>query len=124
MIDVTTLVGILVAWTGVLAGVIRGLVGRALKDLDQRLASYDHRIEELTDDTDRVDADIKRMLAEYQRREDGIRETAVLTARIDAVGARIDRFVRRDDYLHHETILNHKLDALAGKLARVLEERA
>lgn len=123
MIDVATLATILVSWTAVLAGVIRLLVARALRDLDDRLSSYDTRIRTLAEDAERVDDDIKRVLADYQRREDGIREVAVLTARIDAVGARIDSFVRREDYLHHETILNYKLDALADRLGRALGDK-
>ena len=121
MIDVATLIGILVGWTGVLAGVIKALVGRAMRDIDARIVSYDDKVTAIATDCDRTDQDVKRILAEYQRREDGIRETAVLTARIDAVGARIDTFVRRDDYLRHETVLNHKLDALAERLMQILE---
>lgn len=121
MIDIATLVGILVGWTGVLAGVIKALVGRAMRDIDERIESYDEKVTAIANDCDRTDLDVKRILADYQRREDAIREATALTARIDAVGARIDTFVRRDDYLRHETVLNHKLDALAERLMQVLE---
>lgn len=121
MIDIATLIGILVGWTGVLAGVIKALVGRAMRDIDIRLDSYDKKVSGVAEDCERTDLDVKRILVDYQRREDAIREAIALTARIDAVGARIDTFVRRDDYLRHETVLNHKLDALAERLMQVLE---
>lgn len=121
MIDIATLIGILVGWTGVLAGVIKALVGRAMRDIDTRLVDYDKKVTAIAADCDRTDQDMKRVLGDYQRREDAIRETTALAARIDAVGVRVDSFVRRDDYLRHETVLNHKLDALAERLLQVLE---
>lgn len=102
---------------------IRTMAQRLLTDLDQRLI----RIDAVALDVQRVDTDLKRLMIElplhYQRREDAIRETTVILARIDAVGMRIDTFVRRDDHIRSETVLNAKLDALALAMNRILGDK-
>lgn len=91
---------------------VRTMAMRLISELDRRLA----RIDEVAAEVTRVDADLKKLMIElpmhYQRREDAIRETTVVLARIDAVGARIDQFVRREDHIRAEALVNAKLDAL------------
>ncbi|MEO1752031.1 hypothetical protein [Thiofaba sp. EF100] len=93
---------------------VRTMAIRLISELDRRLA----RIDEVAAEVTRVDADLKKLMIElpmhYQRREDAIRETTVVLARIDAVGARIDQFVRREDHIRAEALVNAKLDALTN----------
>jgi hypothetical protein len=106
---------------GVAAWTVRTMASRLITELDRRLQYIDHVAEEVQ----RVDADLKRLMIElpihYQRREDAVRDTTTLMARVDAVGARIDHFVRREDHVRTETILNAKLDALAVALTKLTE---
>lgn len=104
------------AWT------MRMMANRLLAELDRRL----QRIDEVAEEVQRVDTELKRLMIElpihYQRREDAVRDTTTLMARIDAVGVRIDNFVRREDHVRSETIINAKLDALATALEKILEK--
>ena len=121
--DLSWAIGLVIAWSGALLGVIRAMLSRMVADLDKRL---DRQSQDLA----RVDADLQRLAAElplhYQRRDDAIRELTVLVARIDAVGSRLDGFVRRDDHIRSETVLHAKLDAVAARLDKLmnLENRA
>ena len=109
---------------GIAAWTLRLMANRLVADLDKRLA----RIDDVSKEVARVDADLKKLMIEmpihYQRREDAVRETTVLLTRIDAVGTRIDQFVRREDHVRSEAVLNAKLDALALALQRLLEKQA
>lgn len=106
---------------GVAVWTVRTMAQRLILELDRRLK----RIDDVAGEVQRVDADLKKLMIDlpihYQRREDAVRDTTTLMARVDAVGARIDHFVRREDHVRTETILNAKLDALAVALTRLTE---
>jgi len=64
-------------------GLLKWFAGRLLADIEERLA----RIDAVAREVDRVDADLRRLLAElplhYQRREDAIREYTVINIKLD-----------------------------------------
>lgn len=74
------LVGVVV---GLMAGLVRWMGQRIMADIDARMG----RIDGVMNEVARVDADLKRLVAElpmhYQRREDAIREYTTINAKID-----------------------------------------
>lgn len=68
---------------GVMAGLVRWMGQRIMADIDARMG----RIDGVMNEVARVDADLKRLVAElpmhYQRREDAIREYTTINAKID-----------------------------------------
>ncbi|AAQ59816.1 MULTISPECIES: hypothetical protein [Chromobacterium] len=117
--EATWAMGLVIAWSGALLGVIRAMLTRLVVDMDKRLDKQSH-------DIARLDGEVQRLLAElplhYQRRDDAIRELTVLVARIDAVGTRLDGCVRRDDHIRSETVLHAKLDAVAARLDKLMNK--
>ncbi len=89
--DVLMIGGIpaLIAFCGaVLGGVfalLKWFAARLLSDIEARL----ERIDAVAREVDRVDADLKRLMAElpihYQRREDAIREYTAVNAKLDRI---------------------------------------
>lgn len=79
----------LLAFCGaVLGGVfalLRWFAARLLSDIEKRL----ERIDAVAREVDRVDGDLKRLMAElpvhYQRREDAIREYTAVNAKLDRI---------------------------------------
>lgn len=75
-----TIIGMIV---GLLAGLVRWMGQRLMADIDVRLARLDAVMEEVA----RVDADLKRLVAElpmhYQRRDDAIREYTTINVKLD-----------------------------------------
>lgn len=73
-------VGLVVMWSGVLVGVIRWLVVRAVADVDRRVTSAERRV-------DCAEEDVRKLLAElpiaYQRRDDAIREYSAINVKLD-----------------------------------------
>lgn len=72
--------------TAVLGGVfalLKWFAGRLLSDIEQRLT----RIDDVAREVGRVDAEVKRLIAElplhYQRRDDAIREYTVINVKLD-----------------------------------------
>lgn len=72
----------------VLGGVfalLKWFAGRLLADIEERL----ERIDAVAREVDRVDSDLKRLMAElpvhYQRREDAIREYTAMNAKLDRI---------------------------------------
>ncbi len=126
-IDAGTVLTVLVTWTGVLLGLIKVLLVRAMRDIDARITKVVQAHQDVGADVQRLDADLKRLQAElpihYQRREDAIREYTVMLARVDAVGHRLDQSIRRDDYVRDVSVLHAKIDALVGRIDRLMEDR-
>ncbi|MCX8018354.1 MAG: hypothetical protein N2690_10710 [Rhodocyclaceae bacterium] len=83
----------LVPWGVALASTVLGawwallkwFAARLLNDIEKKLS----RIDALSHEVDRVDADLKRLMAEmpihYQRREDAIREYTAMNAKLDRI---------------------------------------
>jgi len=75
-----TLVGLVI---GVIVGMMRWMVQRIMKDIDDRLG----RMEDLTQKVVQVDNDLKRLIADmplyYQRREDAIRDYTAINSKLD-----------------------------------------
>ena len=82
-VPLSMLLGLGAAVLGGVFALLKWFAGRLLADIEERL----ERIEVVARDVDRVDADLKRLLAElplhYQRREDAIREYAAINAKLD-----------------------------------------
>lgn len=78
--QITFLVSLMLAWSGLLIGVIRWLIANMLSDLKQGIT--DDR-KELA----RIQAELTRLQTEmpiyYERREDAIRAYAVINAKLD-----------------------------------------
>ncbi len=70
---------------GGIFALLKWFAGRLLSDIEGRLA----RIDAVAYEVDRVDGDLKRLLAElpihYQRREDAIREYTAMNAKLDRI---------------------------------------
>lgn len=68
---------------GILAGLVRWMGQRIMADIDARLS----RMDEVMGEVSRVDADLKRLVAElpmhYQRRDDAIREYTTINVKLD-----------------------------------------
>ena len=68
---------------GLMVGLVRWMGQRIMADIDARMG----RIDGVMNEVARVDADLKRLVAElpmhYQRREDAIREYTTINAKID-----------------------------------------
>jgi len=68
---------------GLMAGLVRWMGSRIMEDIDARMG----RIDGVMNEVARVDADLKRLIAElpvhYQRRDDAIREYTTINAKID-----------------------------------------
>ena len=87
------LLGLVCAWTGFLVGIIKWLIGRMIRDLDKRIeVSADEcnaKWAQVDASLKRTDADLRRLIAqlpiEYQRREDSIRETTAMNAKLDRI---------------------------------------
>ena len=80
VLGAVALVGVVV---GLMAGLVRWMGQRIMADIDARMG----RIDVVMNEVSRVDADLKRLVAElpmhYQRREDAIREYTTINAKID-----------------------------------------
>jgi hypothetical protein len=68
---------------GLMVGLVRWMGQRIMADIDARMG----RIDGVMNEVARVDADLKRLVAElpmhYQRRDDAIREYTTINAKID-----------------------------------------
>lgn len=84
-------IGLMIAWTGFLIGIIKWLIGRMIKNLDERLKTNNDDCTEKWMRIDvslrQTDADLKRLMTqlpiEYQRREDSIREYTAINSKLD-----------------------------------------
>lgn len=114
--------GAVIAWTGFLVGIIRWLLQRSIRDIDQGLATITEAQAASTQEIHRLDRDLMQMKADmplhYVRREDYIRGQTVIEAKLDAIGADREAYQRREDAIRAETVINAKLDALATRLMR------
>ncbi|MDR4518945.1 MAG: hypothetical protein MRK00_16365 [Nitrosomonas sp.] len=90
---VAWLIGLVSAWTGFLIGIIKLLIGGMIRNLDRRIVvSADEcnaKWAQVDASLKRTDADLRRLIAqlpiEYQRREDSIRETTAMNAKLDRI---------------------------------------
>lgn len=88
---VAWIAALLTAWTGFLIGIIKLLIGRMIKNLDERLKINNDDCTEKWMRIDvslrQTDADLKRLMTqlpiEYQRREDSIREYTAINSKLD-----------------------------------------
>ena len=80
------IVGLIVAWSGLLFAGIRWLMVRVV-------GTFDESFKSLVNKCERLDADFKTLLInlpiEYQRREDSIREYTVFNAKLDKTNQNI-----------------------------------
>lgn len=87
-IDFWQVVTLLLGFIGTLATFGKIL----LKQLDARIDHQNGRLEKLEAQHNDF---LTRLPLEYQRREDAIRFETVLNAKLDAIGARIERLIER-----------------------------
>lgn len=88
---VAWIAALLTAWTGFLIGIIKWLIGRMIKDLDDRLKINNDdctaKWMQIDLSLKQTDADLKRLMTqlpiEYQRREDSIREYTAINSKLD-----------------------------------------
>lgn len=84
-IGLPALIGFGGAVLGGVFALLKWFAGRLLADIEARL----ERIDAVAREVDRVDADLKRLVAElpihYQRREDAIREYTAVNAKLDRI---------------------------------------
>jgi len=122
---VLTLTAVFVAWSGLMLGMIKLLLIRVSKDIDDRLDSIILSQQSDSQEWRRVERGLMELRAElpiqYQRREDAIRDTTVILARIESLGSHIDGLVKREDHIRSETLLHTKMDGLADYITRKLE---
>lgn len=88
LMSVASMPALLAFGGAVLGGVfalLRWFAARLLSDIEKRL----ERIDAVAREVDRVDTDLKRLMAElpvhYQRREDAIREYTAVNAKLDRI---------------------------------------
>lgn len=90
---VTWASGLVTAWTGSLIGIIKLLIGRMMRDLNERLRANNDdcaaKWAQIGASLKQTDADLKRLMTElplhYQRREDAIREYTSIHAKLDRI---------------------------------------
>jgi len=83
--DWTLVLAIGSAVLGGVFGLLRWFAVRLLADIEKRMV----RIDAISSDVDRVDGDLKRLMADlplhYQRRDDAIREYTAMNAKLDRI---------------------------------------
>lgn len=86
-------VSLLIAWSGFLVGVIKLLLGRVTRDLDNRLDRIASAQAADADEWRRVERELMALRAalpvEYVRREDHIRNQSVIEAKLDALASEL-----------------------------------
>lgn len=83
--------GLMTAWTAFLIGIIKWLIGRMIRNLDERLKTNNDdctaKWMQIDVSLKQTDADLKRLMTqlpiEYQRREDSIREYTAINSKLD-----------------------------------------
>ncbi|MDR1276172.1 MAG: hypothetical protein LBL72_07310 [Candidatus Accumulibacter sp.] len=95
-VDFWQLVSLLLGFIGVLATFGKIL----LKQLDTRIEQQNERVGKLEA---QLNAFLTKLPLEYQRREDAIRFETVLNAKLDAIGARIERLIERPPSMRRAT---------------------
>jgi hypothetical protein len=94
-------VGLVVAWSGFLVGVIRLLLTRVSRDIDQRFNMLEAAHRNEANEWQRIDRDLMNLRAELPL-----------------------HYVRREDYIRGQSVIEAKLDALAGKIELLQIRRA
>lgn len=92
---VAWLTGLALAWTGFLVGIIRWLLGREIKSLEERLAAASAAAKEASSKLNQHREEYLKFLGtlplDYYRREDMIRFETITHAKLDALA---DIFLR------------------------------
>jgi hypothetical protein len=93
--QIVGIVGVLLsAWGGIIIATTRWTVNRGLAAQDARIAKLESDIQQGKDDNQRREREILQLRCdlpiEYVRREDSIRQETVMTAKMDALAAKID----------------------------------
>lgn len=89
--EVAWAIGLMTAWTGFLVGIIKWLIGRMIRNLDERLKANNDdctaKWMQIDASLKQTDADLKslamKLPVEYQRREDSIREYTAINSKLD-----------------------------------------
>lgn len=96
---IAVLVTVLLAWSGLLVGIIKGLLDRNQAHIDRRFSTLEKANEDETREWQRVERELLGLKAalpmEYVRREDAIRQEVVINAKLDALAEKIDVWGRR-----------------------------
>lgn len=91
---ISTFVAFLGAWSGFLIWVIRALLARVTRDLDDRLDRMAAAQERDTDEWRRVERELMELRADlpvhYVRREDYIRGQSVIEAKLDSLALKME----------------------------------
>lgn len=97
---IAVLVTILLAWSGLLIGIIKWLLDRNQAHVDRRFSALEKANEAEAREWQRVERELLDLKAnlpmEYVRREDAIRQEVVINAKLDALAEKIDYLRRRE----------------------------
>lgn len=95
-VSLPALLAMIASIVGAIFALLKWFAARLLADIEARL----ERIDAVAREVDRVDADLKRLMAElpvhYQRREDAIREYTVINVKLDRLYELILRSEKHD----------------------------
>jgi len=88
---VSTVVGLIIAWSGFLVGVIKWLLARMIKGLEEQISASNQDCMDkwLTLENNHKQLEsrfinlLERLPLDYQRREDAIREYTVINSKLD-----------------------------------------
>lgn len=96
---IAVLVTVLLAWSGLLIGIIKSLLDRNQAHVDNRFSALEKANEEEARDWLRIERELLELKAalpmEYVRREDAIRQEVVINAKLDALAEKIEIWGRR-----------------------------
>lgn len=101
---ISVIASIVVAWSGLLLGVIKWFLANYFKDVKAKFADLSQAIGRQTGETHRLDMEILKLRGEvhsdFVRRDDAIREQVVINAKLDALAAKIENLSMRSTHAH------------------------
>lgn len=90
---------VILAWSGLLIGIIKWLLDRYQSHIDRRFTALETANAAEVREWQRIERELLELKAdlptEYVRREDNIRQEVVINAKLDALAEKIDIFGRR-----------------------------
>lgn len=96
---IALLITVLLAWSGLLIGIIKTLLDRNQAHIDKRFSTLEKANEEEARDWQRIERELLELKAdlpmEYVRREDAIRQEVVINAKLDALAEKMEIWGRR-----------------------------
>jgi len=109
--------GIATAFVGLIIGMVKFLISRALAQYDAKLKELDAAFNEVR----AIKADLP---LNYIRREDFMRNEVVVNAKLDKLWERMDKagFISKDDFIRHEAGVNARLDGLMRQIDALREK--